>query len=128
MEQIKVFVLIGKNENLQDALNVSISAESQLQDHPRNELSPLPWCIDRVGNTETSKTTVPIAALNMALTESTMMASVIHLSNAKPPPNQVLGSVNEISQLRDEAFPSDEVFWNQMIMNHYLLIMWAIHN
>jgi len=31
-----------KHENLQDALKISTAVESNLQDHPRNELSPLP--------------------------------------------------------------------------------------
>jgi len=86
--------------------------ESHLQDHPRNELSPLPWCIDRVGDNETSNTTVPIAALKMELSQSTSLATVVHLSHAKAPPNQVLGSVNEIVQPWDEALPSDAVFGN----------------
>jgi len=98
-----------KHENLQDALKISTVVESHLQDHPRNELSPLPWCIDRVGDTETSNTTIPIAALKMALTESATLAAAVCLSHAKPPPNQVLGSVNEIVQPQDEELLSEDV-------------------
>jgi len=84
--------------------------ESQLQDHSRKDLSPLAWCIDRVGDTETSNTTIPIAASKMALTKSDTLAVVIPVSNAKPPPNQVLQHVNELLQPRDQRFSSGEVF------------------
>ena len=46
----------------------------------------------------------------MALTESATLAAVVGLCHAKPPPNQVLGSVNEIVQPWDEVLPSNEVF------------------
>jgi len=72
-------------------------------------LSLLPWCIDRVGDIESSKTTVPFAASITALTETATLAGVIPLSHAKPLPNQVLASVNQIAQLWDEvSLPSNE--------------------
>ncbi len=44
----------------------------------------------------------------MALTESATLAAVVGLCHAKPPPNPVLGSVNEIAQPWDEVLPSNE--------------------
>ena len=37
------------------------------------------------------------------------MAAVVPLHHAKPPPNQLLGSVNEISQPQDQQFSSGDV-------------------
>ena len=102
MQQIKVFVLIGGKINLEDVSKNVTAVESQLQDHSRKELSPLAWCIDRVGDTKTSNTTIPIAALKISLTESDSLAAVVRLCHAKPPPNQLLGSVNEILQPWDQ--------------------------
>jgi len=74
-------------------------------------LSPLPWCIDRVGDIESSKTTVPFAASKMASNETATLAAVVPLSHAKPPPNQVLASVNQTAQLWDKVYlPSNEAF------------------
>jgi len=53
--------LLKINDNLKDGSKVSMVVEPQLQDHSRKLSSPLPWYIDRVGDIETSKTTVPIA-------------------------------------------------------------------
>jgi len=110
LQQIQAFVLVGKNdENLQGALKVSTVVESYLQDPPRNESSPLPWCVDRVGDIESSKSTVSFAASITALTKTATLAAVVTLSHAKPPPNQVLTSVNQIVQLWDEvSLPNNE--------------------
>jgi len=108
-QQIKVFVLIGKKEILEDVSKNVTAVESQLQDHSRKELSPLAWCIDRVGDTETSNTTIPIAASKNSWTESHSLAAVVPLHHAKPPPNQLLGSVNEILQPWDQQFSSGHV-------------------
>jgi len=104
------YLFLSKNdENLQGASKVSTVVESHLQDPTRNELSPLSWCTDRVGDIESSKTTVPFAALEMTLNETSTLAAVVPLSHAKPPPNQVLASVNQIVQLWDEvSLPSNE--------------------
>jgi len=59
--------------------------ESHLLDHARNDFSPLPWCIDRVGDTQTSNMTVPISASKKELSQNAV------LSQVKAPPNQVLG-------------------------------------
>jgi len=97
-----------RNDKLKDGSKVSTVVESQLQDHPRNVSSPLPWYIDRVADNEMSKTTVPIAASKTALTASATLAAVVDLCHAKPPPNPVLGSVNAIAQPWDEVLPSNE--------------------
>jgi len=75
-------------------------------------LSSLPWCIDRVGDIESSKTTVPFAASKMASNETATLAAVVPISHAKPPPNQVLASVNQIAQLWEEvSIPSNEALF-----------------
>ncbi len=107
------------NDNLKDGSKLSMVVEPQLQDHSRNVSSPLPWYIDRVGDIETSKTTVPIAASKTLLTESATLAAVVGLCHAKPPPNQVLGSVNEIAQTWDEVLPSNEVLLESNDMSKF---------
>ena len=83
--------------------NVLTMLESNIQEPPRNELSLLPWCIDRVGDVELPEHTVPLAASATALNITTTLDFVLAVSNAKPPPNQVLAATNPIAQLRDKA-------------------------
>jgi len=63
----------------------------------------LPWCIDRVGDVELPECTVPLAASVTALNTTTTLDVVLPVSNAKPPPNQVLAATNQIAQLQNKA-------------------------
>jgi len=92
-----------KHEDVQDASKMSTVLESQLPDQARNDFSPLPWCIDRVGDTQTSNATVPIFASKKELSQNAV------LSQAKAPPNQVLGLVTEMAVPWEEALSRDMV-------------------
>jgi len=81
-----------------------------LQDYPRNELSPLPWCIDRVGEIVSSETSVDVATSKMAMTPSATLADVFPLSHAKPPCNQLSIPVNLIPHAQNKiSLPSNEM-------------------
>jgi len=83
--------------------NLSMIESNNVQTTPRNELSPLPWCIDRVADVDLSESTVPLAVSATALSTTSTIAGVLPSSNAKPPPNHVLAATTQTAQYRDQA-------------------------
>jgi len=97
-----------KHEDVQDASKISAMMDSHSPDQATNDFSPLPWCIDRVGDTHTSNTTVPISASKKELSQNAV------LSQAKVPPNQVLGLVTEM--VTEMAVPQEEALLKDMVV------------